>query len=88
MKIRLDEVSWKESFVWRCVSVKKRSGQGSVAVVAGESEVDEQPGSAGREARSTTCERLSSRVSRLIGLERLSRLSRVTELPLAGLELS
>ena len=53
----------------------------------GESEVGE-PGSACLEARSTTCERLSSRVSRLIGLERLSRLSRVTELPLAGLELS
>ena len=55
--------------------------------IGGESEVGE-PGSACLEARSTTCERLSSRVSRLIGLERLSRLSRVTELPLAGLELS
>ena len=41
MRIRLDGVSWEESFVWRCVSVKKRSGQGSAVVVAGESEVGE-----------------------------------------------
>ena len=58
VKIRLDGVSWEESFVWRCVSVKKRSGQGSpVRVrwaslrVRWESEVGEQPGSAGKPGR-------------------------------------